>query len=97
VGVLTLPVPDSKLELHLVASRFLNALGEGDYFQGLPGTSFRGSTCLAADDLAHPLGDPAEASTAAALDWIAGRTGSHRPIPGPPAPEGKSEVAQAVS
>ncbi|MEA5445866.1 S41 family peptidase [Gammaproteobacteria bacterium AB-CW1] len=42
----------------------LNALDEGDYFDGLP------ATCEAADDLALPLGDEEESSLAEALHFL---------------------------
>ena len=32
------------------------------------------SSCQAADDVAYPMGDPREASTKAALDFLAGRS-----------------------
>lgn len=47
--------------LRAVTFRTVNALGEGDFFDGLP------ADCPAADDLDTPLGDPAEASLAEAL------------------------------
>jgi C-terminal processing protease CtpA/Prc len=60
------------LAFYLVSFRLANAEGEGDYFTGLPDESgrFVGPLCEAADDLARPLGDPAEASTAAALHFL---------------------------
>jgi C-terminal processing protease CtpA/Prc len=48
----------------VITFRALNARGEGDYFSGLR------PTCRAEDDLAHDLGDPAEASLHAALHYI---------------------------
>jgi carboxyl-terminal processing protease len=48
----------------VITFRVLNARGEGDYFGGLR------PTCRAEDDFAHALGDPREASLAAALDYI---------------------------
>lgn len=48
----------------VITFRVLNARGEGDYFDGLS------PTCPAEDDFAHELGDPAEASLAAALHFI---------------------------
>jgi C-terminal processing protease CtpA/Prc len=48
----------------VITFRSVNARGEGDYFDGLR------PTCTAEDDLAHDLGDPAEASLAAALHYI---------------------------
>lgn len=49
-----------------ISFRLLNADGVGDYFDGVD------PTCDAPDDLAHPLGDPAEASFDAALSLING-------------------------
>jgi C-terminal processing protease CtpA/Prc len=86
VGREVLSLPSSTLELHLATFQLLNARDEGDYFQGLPVAGFQGATCLAADDLDHGMGDPAEASTAAALDWIADGPAVRRPIPLPRAP-----------
>ncbi len=48
----------------VISFRVVNARGEGDYFGGLR------PTCRAEDDFAHALGDPREASFAAALDYI---------------------------
>jgi len=48
-----------------------NALGEGDYFSGLP------ADCAAGDDLERSFGDPREASLAEALHFL--RTGSCSP------------------
>jgi C-terminal processing protease CtpA/Prc len=48
----------------VITFRVVNARGEGDYFDGLA------PTCAAEDDLAHELGDPAEASLAAALHYV---------------------------
>jgi carboxyl-terminal processing protease len=51
--------------LYAVSFSIQNSLGQGDYYSGfIP-------DCRAADDLAHPLGSPAEASFAAALTYIA--------------------------
>jgi len=47
-----------------VSFRIVNADGEADYFGGIP------ADCAAADDLDHPLGDPAEASLAEALHYL---------------------------
>jgi C-terminal processing protease CtpA/Prc len=51
-----------------VAFSVRNALGEGDYFGGIP------ADCAAADDLDHALGSSSEASLAEALFYL--RTGS---------------------
>lgn len=64
--------------LWVVSFQFQNAQGGGGYFGGLPYPGFAGVTCRAEDDLTRELGDPAEASLAAALAWIA--TGAN---PGP--------------
>ena len=58
--------------LRVVAFATQNAAKQGDYFQGLAGKVPQ--TCQAGDDLARPLGDPAEASVARALDFLAGRS-----------------------
>jgi C-terminal processing protease CtpA/Prc len=47
-----------------VAFHLRNAQGQGDYFDGFP------ADCAAADDVEHPLGDPAEASLQEALFFI---------------------------
>ena len=66
--------------LMLISFQLLNADGTGDYFGGLPDANYRGGSCLADDDLGHPMGDPAEASTAAALNWIGGGACAGGPI-----------------
>ncbi len=53
--------------LHPVSFTARNALGEGDYFAGIP------ADCLAADDLTRAFGDQGEASLAEALRFL--RTG----------------------
>jgi len=57
--------------LRVIAFRTENAARQGDYYTGL--ASKMASTCQAADDLSRPLGDPAEASIRAGLDFLAGR------------------------
>ncbi|HSN72825.1 MAG TPA: S41 family peptidase [Steroidobacteraceae bacterium] len=61
--------------LRLVTFRTDNALDQGGYFEGLaPYLTF---ACSAPDDLARPMGDPAESMTSAALDWLGtGQCGS---------------------
>ena len=58
--------------LRPVAFATQNAERRGDYYTGLAGTV--GATCQAGDDLTRPLGDPQEASTRVALDFLAGRS-----------------------
>jgi hypothetical protein len=54
-----------------VAFKTENAARQGDYYDGLA-TKMEAS-CQAGDDLARQLGDPQEASTRSALDFLAGR------------------------
>lgn len=56
----------------IMAFKTENRDRNGDYFSGLA-SSFQ-STCRAADDLSRPMGDPTEASTRTALDFLAGRS-----------------------
>lgn len=64
--------------LRAVAFRTVNRDGGGDYYTGLASVMPR--TCAAEDGLLKPLGDPDEASTKVALDFLAGRSCS--PISG---------------
>jgi len=66
------------LRIRPVTFRTVNAAGQGEYFTGL--ASVVPNTCRAGDDIFRPLGDPREASIAAALDFLAGRSCS--PISG---------------
>jgi hypothetical protein len=58
--------------LRITALEIQNSAGQGGYFNGLAGKV--AASCRATDDLARPLGDPAEAMTRQALDFLAGRT-----------------------
>lgn len=58
--------------LRVVAFASQNANGQGNYFTGL--ASVVQASCQAADDLSRPLGDPQEASTRAALNYLAGQS-----------------------
>jgi C-terminal processing protease CtpA/Prc len=60
------------LRVRAVTFQTVNADDEGEYFTGL--ASVVPNTCRAGDDLSRPLGDPREASIAAALDFLAGRS-----------------------
>lgn len=60
------------LRVRAVTFQTLNASNQGDYFNGLAGVF--PNTCRAGDDISRPLGDPREASIAAALDFLGGRT-----------------------
>ncbi|HEY6965466.1 MAG TPA: S41 family peptidase [Erythrobacter sp.] len=59
------------LRVRAVAFRTVNANGQGDYYTGL--ASVMPNTCRAGDDIGFPLGDPREASIAAALSFLGGR------------------------
>lgn len=58
--------------LRSVAFRTVNRDGGGDYYTGLASVMPR--TCVAEDGFLKPLGDPQEASTRVALDFLAGRS-----------------------
>ena len=58
--------------LRVIAFATTNSARQGGYYDGLAGTIE--ASCQAADDITHPLGDPQEASTRQALDFIAGRS-----------------------
>lgn len=58
--------------LRVIAFATQNASGGGAYYTGLAGTV--PVTCQAGDDFSHPLGDPQEASTRQALDFIEGKS-----------------------
>jgi len=58
-----------ELRLRLVTLRSTNADEEGDYYNGLASTM---PSCSATDDRTRPMGDPLEASTSMALNWLAG-------------------------
>lgn len=60
------------LRVRAVAFRTVNANDQGDYYTGL--ASVVPNTCRAGDDISVPLGDPREASIAAALDFLGGRS-----------------------
>lgn len=59
------------LRVRAVAFQTVNANNQGEYYTGL--ASVVPNTCRAGDDITRPLGDPREASIAAALDFLAGR------------------------
>lgn len=54
--------------LRLVTFKNVNALDEGDYYEGL--APVMGFACAADDTLDRQQGDPAEGLTAAALQWL---------------------------
>ncbi|TXC72536.1 peptidase S41 [Sphingomonas ginsenosidivorax] len=72
VGQIALDKPACDDRLRVIAFATQNAARAGDYYDGLA-TKVEAS-CRASDDIGYPLGDPREASTRAALDFIAGRS-----------------------
>ncbi len=58
--------------LRAIAFKTTNRDNQGEYYTGL--ASVFPNTCSANDDIFTPLGDPAEASIATALDFLAGRS-----------------------
>lgn len=90
VGQFGFDLPACDDRLRVVAFRTENANGQGDYFTGL--ASVVPNTCRANDDISAQLGDPAEASVAAALDFLAGRACT--PIAGAPGAQGTLRQAE---
>jgi C-terminal processing protease CtpA/Prc len=71
VGQIALDRSQCDDRLRVVAFKTENAARQGDYYDGL--ASKMEATCAAGDDITRQLGDPQEASTRAALDFLAGR------------------------
>lgn len=71
VGQRGFNLTDCNKVLYLVSFSLQNAEGEGGYFSGLPDAAFGGPLCAATDDLLHAQGAVGEASTDAALYWLA--------------------------
>lgn len=72
VGQFGFDLDECDLRVRAVTFQTINADGNGDYFTGL--ASVMPNTCRADDDIFAPFGDPAEASIATALDFLAGRS-----------------------
>ncbi|WP_245638406.1 S41 family peptidase [Croceicoccus bisphenolivorans] len=72
VGQFGIDNPACDDRMRVVAFRTENADGNADYFTGLAASV--PVTCQANDDYTDPLGDPAEASISAAIDFLAGRS-----------------------
>ncbi len=72
VGQIALDRAQCDDRLRVVAIATQNSARQGGYYTGLASTL--GTTCQASDDLSRPMGDPAESSTRAALDFLAGRS-----------------------
>jgi len=96
VGQFGFDLASCDLRVRAVAFRTVNSTGGGDYYTGL--ASVMPNTCRAADDITRPLGDPREASIAAALDFLGGRgctpiTGTNaNTIAGTGTPQGQSQA-----
>jgi len=72
VGQLAFDLNGCEDRLRLIAFKTVNALGEGDFYDGLAPTLQY--ACAAVDTLDAPLGNASDGLTHAALDWLA--TGS---------------------
>jgi carboxyl-terminal processing protease len=72
VGQIALDKPACDDRLRVIAFATQNAARQGAYFDGLATTVE--ASCRANDDIGYPLGDPREASTRQALDFLAGRS-----------------------
>lgn len=72
--VISIPFDLSACDLRVrpVLAKNVNALGQGDYFNGL--ASVVPITCRAEDDVFTPLGDPREASIFTAFEVLRGRS-----------------------
>jgi carboxyl-terminal processing protease len=72
VGQIAVDRTECDDRFRIIAFALQNAAHQGDYFAGL--ATRMDVSCQAGDDVAHPMGDPLEASTKAALDYLAGQT-----------------------
>ncbi len=72
VGQIALDRPQCDDRLRVIAFALQNSARQGAYYDGL--ASIMEASCKAGDDLTHPLGDPQEASTRAALDYLGGKS-----------------------
>ena len=72
VGQIALDNAPCDDRLRAIAFSTQNADRKGFYYDGLAGTVE--ASCQASDDIAYQLGDPREASTRAALDFVEGKS-----------------------
>ncbi|MEH3158803.1 MAG: S41 family peptidase [Sphingomonas taxi] len=72
VGQIALDKAACDDRLRVIAFAIQNAARQGAYYDGL--ANMVEASCRAADDLAYPLGDPREASTRSALDFLEGKS-----------------------
>lgn len=79
VGQIALDRANCDDRLRVIAFSTQNAARQGAYYNGLA-VSSNGvpspleATCRAADDISYPMGDPREASTRSALDFLQGKS-----------------------
>lgn len=72
VGQIGLDKAECDDRLRVIAIAIQNANRQGDYYNGLASTV--PASCRAGDDLTRRMGDPQEASTRAALDFLQGKS-----------------------
>jgi carboxyl-terminal processing protease len=72
VGQIAIDKSECDDRLRVIALAVQNRDHQGGYYTGLAGTVE--ASCRAEDDISHPFGDPQEASTRAALNYLAGRS-----------------------
>jgi len=72
VGQIALDRPACDDRLRAIAFKLENAAHQGEYYNGLATTV--PTTCYAADDISHQLGDANEGMVRVALDFLAGRS-----------------------
>ncbi|WP_336963337.1 S41 family peptidase [Sphingobium aquiterrae] len=72
VGQIAIDRPACDDRLRVIAFATQNSAGNANYYDGLAGTVK--ASCQASDDIGYALGDPREASTRQALDFLAGRS-----------------------
>ncbi|MFZ5747046.1 MAG: S41 family peptidase [Pseudomonadota bacterium] len=72
VGQIAIDRSECDDRLRVIAFAVENANHQSGYFSGLAGTVE--ASCQAGDDITHPMGDPAESSTRAALDFLQGKS-----------------------
>ena len=72
VGQIALDKSQCDDRLRVIAFALQNSARQGAYYNGLASTMQ--ATCQAGDDISLPMGDPREASTRAALDFLQGKS-----------------------
>jgi C-terminal processing protease CtpA/Prc len=70
VGQYAFDLPGCEDRLRLVTFKTVNALGQGDYYDGL--AALVPNACAATDTLDQPLGSTSEGMVSAALSWLGG-------------------------